>query len=135
MKKRTRVVVAFALLATGIALLAAGGVDGWLAFYSKGANPFRNVQGTPERLRETETRGDEVCAALERWHAAHGTYPANLGMLVPSELASIQTPVVGMGRWEYTLLPDGRFRLGYWIGPFYQRGWRDAGSREWGIDL
>jgi type II secretory pathway pseudopilin PulG len=53
------------------------------------------------RLEESKDRGAVIVDALERYRAAHGTYPDTLAELVPGYVPSIEAPTWGLGRWHY----------------------------------
>lgn len=60
----------------------------------------------------TEQRAAAIAAALERYHARAGVYPASLGDLAPGELLYVLPPVILQGEpWCYQATGDS-YRLG-----------------------
>lgn len=62
-------------------------------------------------LDETESRGDIIVQALERYHAVHSQYPATLTELCPNYLKRIPPPAWGMRVWQYSRNSAGDFYL------------------------
>ncbi len=105
-----------------------------MAFCASGSNPFTYLQETPMGLRTTRARGDSIVAAVERWRARTGSYPVNLGLLVPGDLPAILPPAVGDGTWQYTTHPSKGYTLKFWVGPDYECEWRDRGGKDWMVN-
>src|SRR5258708_7735152 len=56
--------------------------------------------------------GKSVLAALAYYKQDHGSYPYDLGALIPQYLSSIPQPHWGLKHWEYMRNPlDGQFTL------------------------
>jgi len=95
----------------------------------------------PPQLTYTETgyqttreRGAEIVAALEKWKATRGEYPADLAELVPIELAAIEPPLVGHGWWQYKRIAPDRFELRFFVGRIYESDWYDSAKAAWQVD-
>lgn len=136
MQQKTKVIIfgVAVLLVLSVPVIALLGRGGWLAFFFNHENPFTYIPETEQAIKETHARGEQIVAALERWKAITGKYPASLDLLVPSELASIPRPVVGNGIWKYTTPGDQSFRLRSWVGPDYESDYWDSGAKDWYMD-
>jgi hypothetical protein len=69
--------------------LAAGAFVFWWAHRDQGP------------LEESKERGVVIVEALQRYRAAHGTYPPELAELVPDYAPRIEEPSWGLARWRY----------------------------------
>jgi hypothetical protein len=69
--------------------LAAGGFVYWWAHRDEG------------RLEESKERGAVIVEGLQRYRAAHGTYPPELEELVPDYAPRVEPPTWGLERWRY----------------------------------
>ncbi len=83
--------------------------------------------------RITEDRAARLRSAIERFHARTGSYPQELGQLVPSEVGWLPRPVIAYGQdWCYQASADS-YRLGalyreFSTAPFTVRVYAAAGS-------
>lgn len=66
-----------------------------------GAGVYLYAHKDEGALEASKERGAEIVAALEAYHAEHGTYPEQLEELVPARLPSLEQPTWGLGRWRY----------------------------------
>jgi hypothetical protein len=84
--------------------------------------------------RPTDSNANRLVEAIEKYKAAHGTYPATPGELVPAQITEV--PVYWSGfaraRFRYTLSADG-FRLGYPLRGFLYRSY-DSKTGRWRIN-
>jgi hypothetical protein len=71
-----------------LALVAGAGVY-WWAHRDEG------------RLEESKERGAVIVDGLERYRERHGTYPAELTVLVPEYAPRVEPPTWGLERWRY----------------------------------
>lgn len=70
---------------------------------------------SPRAVRESQERGNEIVAALERFRERHGSYPSELSELVPCYLRVIEPPLAGSQQWHYK--PNGaRAQFELWFG-------------------
>ncbi len=60
---------------------------------------------TPDRVAESQRRGETIVLALRQYNIDHSVYPAALNDLVPKYLTAIPAPTVGTRKWKYTLRP------------------------------
>lgn len=136
MKKKTRAIVlgVVLLLLLGTPVVVWLGWGGWWVFIFSHENPFTYLPETEGAIRATHASGDQIVAALERWKAKTGSYPASLVKLVPSELVSIPQPDVGNGKWSYTLRTAQSFQLLVWVGPDYESDWWRSDGGHWDVD-
>ena len=68
--------------------------------------------------------GDEIVAALEKYHADHGHYPDTLWALQPEYIREIKQPRYGERRWDYTRYCEkGTFALVIWGAKPYHDGY------------
>ena len=126
--------VAVGVVTAGLGLCVSGnGAYGCRAMLEHRKNPFTLTPPTPEGELASRERGDVIVQALRAHRAARGTYPRTLAELVPSQLASIDPPLVGDKQWQYERLDNDRFQLRFWIGPSYQN---DVITQEaqWRVD-
>ena len=122
------------LVVGAIALwLCVGGIYGLTALLW-GHNPTTLVPATPERSQETMRRADQIVAALERWRARNGEYPASLDQLVPAELPAIPESVVGDRKWKYSRIAPDHFVLEFFEGPIYEGSSWDSARGSWYVD-
>jgi hypothetical protein len=78
-----------------------------------------------EQVRESERRGDDICAALEDHRARVGTYPAHLSDLVPADLPRIPVAATGVVRsfdFAYEPVGDDDFELRFATPHWKARG-------------
>jgi hypothetical protein len=75
----------------------------------------------PARVAEGQVWVDEtrIACALERYHLAHGVYPASLDELVPACIAAVPHDIMNGQPYHYQLRPDGTFLL-------YSVGWNQT---------
>ena len=66
-----------------------------------GAGVYLYAHRDEGALEASKERGAVIVAALEAFHAEHGTYPEQLEELVPVSLPSLEQPTWGLGRWRY----------------------------------
>lgn len=132
-RRRAAIAGAAALVACGAGFFLIGGFNGLLAL-SYGHNPLRLVFPTDERLEETRERANTILAEIESFKTRTGAYPASLADIVPSDLAALQQPTVGMYRWEYQLDAKKRFVLKFFVGPMYQKEWYEGAAGHWFVD-
>jgi type II secretory pathway pseudopilin PulG len=53
------------------------------------------------QLEESKDRGAVIVEGLQRYRAAHGTYPEDLSELVPDYAPRVEAPTWGLERWRY----------------------------------
>jgi hypothetical protein len=63
---------------------------------------------TAAKIAESQRRGNEIVAALERFRANRGEFPKELEELVPDYVAEIIKPVAGSRKWCYARTPDAQ---------------------------
>ena len=67
---------------------------------------------TESSVAESQRRGDQLVAALERYKFDHKQYPPNLDALVPEYLGALPLPTAGDRTWRYEPLENGsKFHL------------------------
>lgn len=127
------------ILITAIMVLAC--VPTCLVSYLTVKHLSRDVQATRDSMEQYPDQeaierilevGDNIAGALAKYKAANGWYPADLGMLVPDWIESIDSPAVG-GAWAYWCDEDGQFyQLRFGMGADLYPCWaRDSTSSEW----
>ncbi len=79
-----------------------------LAVLSGGVAVYAYAHRDESAIEMTKDRGDLIVAALDRYRAATGTYPASLPLLVPAQLDSLPMPSWGEA-WTYRTFQDGMF--------------------------
>lgn len=127
--------VIWLVVAVGVVALfwSAGGVFG-LMHVAQGRNPWKYVAPTPERREQTLANAQVIIAALERWKAQRGEYPATLAELVRAELPEIPPSKIGDRIWNYSRPTPGRFVLDFFEGSIYQHTWWDSDKKQWDQD-
>lgn len=88
-------------------LPASVGAAVWLRISQEYFSPRWNSSS----ITETQSRGYEIAAALERFHADNGAFPPSLDALEPKYLAHIPPPTAGPPWWEY-----GTDGTDFWLG-------------------
>ena len=97
--------------------------------------------GNPEDddTRESQTIGNEIVGALEKYFADHGQYPNSLNVLVPKYIEQIKPPTWGKG-WIYTPFYGSKtfmLETGYksWGGSsLYPVMSYDSDNKRWIVD-
>ena len=89
---------------------------------------------TNSRIAETQARGYEIAAALERFHADNGVFPPSLDALEPKYLAHIPPSTAGPPWWKY-----GTDGTNFWLGAGANEGFYPAMYLEdphggWNLD-
>jgi hypothetical protein len=94
-------------------LLAATAIPNFIRAYSTTAH------------NQTMVNEAQIAFALERYHLAHGEYPATLDALVPQFIGTIPHDIIGGQLLHYRRTDDGKFLL-------YSVGWNetDDGGQE-----
>jgi hypothetical protein len=54
-----------------------------------------------ELPEEDRRHGDEIVAALEKYHSVQGHYPDTLAQLESEYISEIKPPRYGQGKWDY----------------------------------
>jgi GAF domain-containing protein len=95
-------------LATVCGLLLVAGIL-WMA-HVRANDPWSD-----SRIEESKAIGDEIVAALEKYKADKGIYPAKLEDLAPRYLGRLRAPTAGTQQWDYVRTSGGRFyNLGFY---------------------
>jgi hypothetical protein len=82
-------------------------------------------------LRDDQSLGNEIVAALQKYRAEKGKYPDRLSELVPDYIAEIKSPRYGAKKWSYNNRPDRDTFSLFILGAKPQPGLKPAEDSYW----
>jgi hypothetical protein len=90
------------------------------------------IAWSPNRVKESEQKGNELIAAIEAYRSDNGRYPPGLSDLIPGYIQSVSPPTAGTRRWDYRAHDDGkRFVLKFEMNGGYPCSYFDSQHEAW----